>query len=328
MWIQIYSMRLFLMKRQTISIMILIISAVLLTACGETVENIGLPTRVELPADVVGNPTPDVANNAPTQAVSGLSTLPPEWTATATPTRTETATITPSMTITDTPSPTASITFTPSVTPTETLESAPLLSLADLAARITDLPPTYAIPADFQQVFPTPITFGTSSAPVNCTIASSGGFATALQADSGLGTTLGCASGNVIAIQSATQVFERGVMVWVNEGGGLIYVFNNNGTFQRYPDTFIAGQDPDSGGEAPPPGLIEPVRGFGKIWRTMAGVRDGIGWGISPEAGDSATIQEFANGRMMYLPTRGNILALTYSGSANSGTWRILLGTY
>gem|GEM_PF-6055025 len=30
----------------------------------------------------------------------------------------------------------------------------------------------------------------------------------------------------------------------------------------------------------------------------------------------------------MYLPTRGNILALTYSGSANSGTWRILLGTY
>jgi len=316
-----------LMKKQTISILILIISAVILTACGETVENIGLPTRVELPADVVGNPTADVANNVPfTEAVSGLSTLPPEWTATATPTRTETATITPSMTITDTPSPTASITFTPSVTPTETLESAPLLSLADLAARITDLPPTYAIPPDFQQIFPTPITFGT--APTNCPIAPSGGFATALQADSGLGTTLGCVSADVIAIQSATQVFERGVMVWVNEGGGLIYVFNNNGTFQRYPDSFIAGQDPDSGGETPPAGLIEPVRGFGKIWRTMAGVRDGIGWGISSEAGDSATIQEFSSGRLMYLPTRGNILALTYSGSANSGTWRILLGTY
>jgi len=316
------------MKKQTISILILIIGMVL-TACAETVDNQGLPTRVELPVDSsqTQNPSVDVANNAPTQGVSGIATLPATWTATATPTKTETATITPSMTITDTPSATPSITFTPSVTPTETVESAPLLSLADLAARITDLPPTYAIPPDYMVAFPTPITFAT--APANCTTLPSGGFASALQADSGLSASLGCANGVVITLPSATQSFERGTMIWVSEGGsGLIYVFKSDGTFQRYPDTFISGQDPDSGGEIPPAGLIEPVRGFGKIWRTMAGVRDGVGWGISPEGGDTATVQEFTNGRLIYLPTRGNILALTYSGSPNNGTWRILLGTY
>lgn len=316
------------MKKQLIWIGILLIS-ILLSACSDNVDNQGLPTRVELPSESAQfqlTPPQVANNNPPTETPNGLSTLPASWTPTETPTKTSTASVTPSMTITDTPSSTPSITFTPSITPTETVENAPLLSLADLAARITDLPPTYEIPPNFGQVFPTPITFGTN--PTNCTILPSGGFATALQADSSLNNQLGCPTNSVVTYSSAVQTFERGVMVWMNESGGVIYVFNNNGTFQRYPDTFVAGQDPDSGGETPPTGLIEPVRGFGKVWRTMAGVRDGVGWGITPEAGDTATIQDFTNGRLIYLPTRGNILALTYSGSSNSGAWRILLGTY
>jgi len=316
------------MKKQFLLTCLMLIS-ILLSACADTVDNQGLPTRVELPTDSpqVQTTPLDVANNAPLPTNDGLSTLPASWTPTETPTKTSTATVTPSMTITDTPSATPSITFTPSITPTATVENAPLLSLADLAARITDLPPTYDIPPDYyQQMLPTPITFGAN--PTNCTILPSGGFAIALQADSGLNSQLGCASNVVTTYPSAVQTFERGMMVWMNENGGMIYVFNNNGTFQRYPDTFVAGQDPDNGGEIPPSGLLEPVRGFGKVWRTMSGVRDGVGWGVSAEAGDTATIQDFTNGRLIYLPTRGNILALTYSGSSNSGTWRILLGTY
>ena len=314
------------MKKQIM--LIGIITMLILTACSETVDNQGLPTRVELPTDDISqaNPPIDLAQITPTQSVSSVSDLPASWTPTETPTQTFTASVTPSATITDTPSPTPSITLTPTVTPTETIESAPLLSLAELAARITDLPPTYAIPPDFMQPIPTPITF--DNPPTNCPILPAGGFATALSVDTNLSISLGCASGAVITTQSATQNYERGSMIWVNESGGLIYVFYSNGTFQRFPDGFIAGQDPDSGGETPPSGLIEPVRGFGKVWRTMMGVRDGVGWGITPEAGDNATIQDFANGRLIYLPTRGNILALTYSGSQNSGTWRVVLGTY
>ncbi len=318
------------MKKQIMLISIIVM--LMLTACAETVDNQGLPTRVELPTDDLSqaNLPIDLAQITPTasqtRAVSSVSDLPASWTPTETPTKTSTASVTPSATITDTPSPTPSITSTPTITPTETIENAPLLSLVELASRITDLPPTYAIPPDFMQPIPTPITFG--NPPTNCTIFASGGFATALSVDANLSAALGCASGAVITIQSATQNYERGSMIWVNESGGLIYVFYSNGTFQRFPDTFIAGQDPDSGGETPPSGLIEPVRGFGKVWRTMMGVRDGVGWGITPEIGDNATIQDFANGRLIYLPTRGNILALTYSGSQNSGTWRVLLGTY
>lgn len=316
------------MKKQIVLIGIMVMMSV--SACAETVDNQGLPTRVELPTDdmVLVNPPIDLAQTTltPTQSISSVAQLPASWTPTETPTKTFTPSVTPSATITDTPSPTPSITFTPTPTPTETLESAPLLSLAELAARITNLPPTFDIPPGYFQPNPTPITFGTS--PTNCTILPAGGFASALQADSGLGASLGCPSGAVISLQSATQMYERGSMIWVNESGGLIYVLYGNGTFQRFPDTFIAGQDPDSGGEMPPAGLIEPVRGFGKVWRTMMGVRDGVGWGVTPEMGDTATIQEFATGRLIYLPTRGNILALTYSGSPNSGTWRVVLGTY
>lgn len=299
-----------------------------LTACAETIDNQGLPTRVELPTDdgmSVAMPV-DLAQISPTPIVRGVATLPPSWTPTETPTKTLTPTVTPSATITDTPSPTPSITLTPTVTPTETIPGAPLLSLVEIASRITDLPPTYAMPPNFIQPLPTPITFGNQ--PTNCAIAASGGFATALSNDANLRSLLGCPTNAVFTVQAAAQNYERGSMFWLNEGSGLIYVLYGNGTFQRFPDTFVAGQDPDSGGEMPPAGLIEPVRGFGKVWRTMLGVRDGVGWGVTPEMGDTATIQEFANGRLIYLPTRGSILALTYSGSPNNGTWRVVLGTY
>lgn len=35
----------------------------------------------------------------------------------------------------------------------------------------------------------------------------------------------------------------------------------------------------------PPAGLYQPIRGFGKLWRTNPHVRDGLGWAIAPEQG-------------------------------------------
>ncbi|GAB4200474.1 MAG: hypothetical protein OHK0022_21570 [Roseiflexaceae bacterium] len=43
----------------------------------------------------------------------------------------------------------------------------------------------------------------------------------------------------------------------------------------------------------PPPGLLAPKRGFGKLWRENPDLREMLGWATAPERADKATIQEF-----------------------------------
>ena len=66
----------------------------------------------------------------------------------------------------------------------------------------------------------------------------------------------------------------------------LIYVFFDDGTFQQFDDTWHDG-DPPNGNMSPPPGLFEPQRGFGKVWRegTGARVRERLGWATATRKG-------------------------------------------
>jgi len=41
----------------------------------------------------------------------------------------------------------------------------------------------------------------------------------------------------------------------------------------------------------PPPGLYQPVRGFGLVWRQYSQVRSRLGWAVDEETGFSTTIQ-------------------------------------
>jgi hypothetical protein len=46
------------------------------------------------------------------------------------------------------------------------------------------------------------------------------------------------------------------------------------------------GSNPDGIGLSPPPGLVEPKRGFGWLWRTHLGREDGpLGWAFDREYG-------------------------------------------
>ena len=57
------------------------------------------------------------------------------------------------------------------------------------------------------------------------------------------------------------------------------------------------GSNPDGVGMSPPPGLHEPKRGFGWLWRTYLGGPDSqIGWALEEEKGFCATIQPFDQG--------------------------------
>ena len=127
----------------------------------------------------------------------------------------------------------------------------------------------------------------------------------------------------LVNVRVATQQFERGQMVWVpgpNGGTGWIYVifFDNNRNrqvFQSFSDMWKEG-DANSGGETPPTGLVEPVRGFGTVWRENSFVRNTLGWAAAPEVGGTGHYQYFRGGGMMiYRGTVDRIYAFNTDGT-------------
>ncbi len=57
-----------------------------------------------------------------------------------------------------------------------------------------------------------------------------------------------------------------------------------SGEWRSYPDTFLDGEpefDPNL--NPPSANLYQPKRGFGKLWRNTAGLKDQLGWGTTPE---------------------------------------------
>jgi hypothetical protein len=127
---------------------------------------------------------------------------------------------------------------------------------------------------------------------------------------------------------AAWQAFERGFMIYLQGSPSVIYVVSNDGRFRRFNDTFVSGVDPESGGETPPQGLLEPVRGFGKVWRSNMDVRTLLGWATQPESGDTATVQPFDRGRAVYLPGQGQSYFLIDDAAQPGGTWRVVSGSF
>ena len=290
------------------------IAAGALAACGAPpAPNGALPTLAQLPT-LTPSDTP-----APTDTAIPTLTPTPSLTPTSTPT--PTASVTPSATITDTPTHTP----TASVTPTPRVGALGLLAL--LAAQATVLPPTYLPPPVTLTPAPPP-GMPTQPPAAACPYPPPGGFGPIYAADPSLAAQLGCPLGAPPAATSsasAYQPFERGAMVWLS---GPIYALFSGGRFQRYDDTFVPGVDPDSGDEIAPPGLVEPVRGFGKVWRSAPDVRAGLGWGLAGESGAQAALQRFERGWLVYLPQRGDVLALVEDAGGQAGMWRALPGAF
>jgi hypothetical protein len=121
-----------------------------------------------------------------------------------------------------------------------------------------------------------------------------------------------------VNVSMATQPFERGAMVWItgpNGSNGSIWVFyydNQRGSlvWQSYVDTWREGE-PASGGETPPAGLYEPMRGFGKLWRSETSIRNTLGWAVAPEAAERGHLQYYRGGGwMIYRSTPDRVYLL------------------
>jgi hypothetical protein len=307
----------------------------LLTACGGEPTPFVLPTVAQLPTVNAAVSTP------PTPAPLGTrQDLPPSWTpnpsetVTATSTFTPTLSVTPSATITDTPSP------TPTDLPTVPPEERPRTSLIqDLAQELTGLPPSGFIATAPPLANATAATgdgttitvLSTSvshSSTTTCPYFPAGGFGSIFNTNPDIAAQLGCPLGappDVLSVPSAVQPFQNGLMIWLN---GNIYVLNSGGTFRQSIDTFQTGTDPETTSETPPAGLVAPIRGFLKLWTTNQDVRAALGWGLQPEQGAQATVQQFSRGMMVWLPTRADILVFISTDNLLSGTWRSFAGKF
>ncbi len=155
-----------------------------------------------------------------------------------------------------------------------------------------------------------------------------GVFGTIFESDAALQTDLGCPLAPALSsANSAYQPFQNGLMIWVSTLGAqpqpAIYALHNDGTYQRFADTWVEGVDPNSGGMTAPPGMQEPVRGFGKVWRDNASVRDTLGWALAGEAGGTAQVLMFERGEMVSLSQTGQTYILV---SGAPGHWTARAG--
>jgi hypothetical protein len=343
------------MDKKLLVIFLLILLAACTTAPTPVVV---VPTQAVLPSVTMTMQPSATMTAAPSVTI----TLAPTVSETPPPTPLETMTFTASPTGTNTPTPSPTFTETPSLTITNTITPTPsptftaspeldsLGMLAMLSLRATVLPPeqrynpqTLTAVAFAAQTLiaggdfglgssPTPVlgtpALGTPALatlpPVVCTVPPPGGLGSAFAADPTLAQAVGCPFGSVFSTTTAIQSFERGAMVYVEGSPKYIYVLTLDGRFRRFNDTFVEGVDPETGGETPPLGLLEPRRGFLKVWRNNFDVRAALGWGITEEQGNTSSVQTFDRGRAIYLPQRGETYLLIDDPGGASGSWRAL----
>lgn len=98
-------------------------------------------------------------------------------------------------------------------------------------------------------------------------------------------------------IEMAEQYFEGGRMVWRSDTNE-IFVLYNNGTWEVHSNPWRPG-DPVKLGYRTPPGKLEPVLGFGALWRALGNSTGRLGWAIAPQENFDGQAQQFQHGYML-----------------------------
>jgi len=124
-----------------------------------------------------------------------------------------------------------------------------------------------------------------------------------------------CAGGPATSGLAAQQTFEHGTMLWVGNEARIYIVFDGGRqpAWAAYWDEWSEGDPVSDPAIVPPAGLYQPVRGFGLVWRTQPGVRDGLGWAAGEETGFTGSMQR--TGRIKY--------NLTYLSALDGGVWEL-----
>ncbi len=139
----------------------------------------------------------------------------------------------------------------------------------------------------------------------------------------------------VAQIQVAEQRFQNGRMFWLQPTQQiwvLIETEDGSGIWTVHEDRFVEGDaefDPDV---IPPEDLFQPERGFGRLWRDNADLRDALGWGLEPEVGFVSQYQYTPGGEIIdeaFVPGPGTHVLTSFYGDTLrfneiNGTWQVI----
>lgn len=143
-----------------------------------------------------------------------------------------------------------------------------------------------------------------------------GDLALRWESDARVQQALGWATAaEAISSPAAIQRFDNGVMIWV-QATGRIYAFLKDGRWFSYADTFREGDPESDPAFSPPDGRQQPLRGFGKVWRDHADLRDAIGWALAKEEPATAARLPFERGAVL----RVGVFLYTMIGE-EAGEW-------
>jgi hypothetical protein len=118
-----------------------------------------------------------------------------------------------------------------------------------------------------------------------------------------------CPIGGPSQVSGVWQNYEHGEMFW-RESDKSIFVISELGIRQGQPsdmwwrvsDTWVDGEAEEDPGLQAPEGLRQPVRGFGKVWRSNGFIREAVGWALGDERQANILWQEFDGGWMITGP--------------------------
>jgi hypothetical protein len=142
------------------------------------------------------------------------------------------------------------------------------------------------------------------------------------------GAVGGCPSAESSGGTFAQQRFQNGLMIWSSLTNEIFIFYEDNEApqWQQVPDEFRDG-DPERDDTLVPPaaGLVQPIRGFGRVWRDEPGVRDRLGWAVEAETAYSGTTQAGTDPEgefIQYIQRReGDILQLLPDGTE----WQLII---
>lgn len=147
------------------------------------------------------------------------------------------------------------------------------------------------------------------------------GFGNVYNTDATLRMRVGCPLAPERGLLLAEQGFEYGHMLWRSDTRQIVVATDHN-NYQLSPDTYVEGELESA--ILAPPGLLAPIRGFGKLWRQQPGLINEIGFARGPERGFQGAIQDFENGTMIWMGADQRVIRILYPDR----TWSLVWDTF
>jgi len=107
-------------------------------------------------------------------------------------------------------------------------------------------------------------------------------------------------------------------MIWIQARDEIFVLFADEPTprWRVFPDLFEEGMLELDPMRTPPAGRLQPIRGFGLVWRSDPEVQARLGWALQPERGFTTRIQATAR-------ERDNVLFIQ---APDGRIWRLEMG--